>query len=212
LKNLIIIGARGYGREIFHLATHCSENNIDWRIKGFLDDKLDALDKYKGYPPILGPVETYLIKSDDVFVCALGDISFKHYYVNLIKEQGGEFASLIHPASLVYPNTKYGEGLILCPFVAISCDVIIGDFVTIQSYSDLGHDVQIGDYCHINAYSFLGGYVKVGNFTTIHTGAKIIPRLKIGVHSIIGAGSVVIKDVPSKCTVFGNPAKVIFNE
>jgi acetyltransferase-like isoleucine patch superfamily enzyme len=61
-------------------------------------------------------------------------------------------------------------------------------------------------------HSFVGGYVKIGNFVTIHTGAKVLPRLNIRDHSVIGAGSVVTKNFPEGCTVFGNPAKVIFTE
>ena len=60
--------------------------------------------------------------------------------------------------------------------------------------------------------SFVGGFVKIGNFVTVHTGAKVLPRLKVGDNSVIGAGSVVTKNVPEGCTVFGNPAKVIFAE
>ncbi len=212
MKNLIIIGARGFGRETFNLATRCMEFNNEWRIKGFLDDKEDALSGFEGYPPIIGPVETYDVKPGDLFVCALGSVKHKYHYVKLIKEKGGLFASLIHPTVLISPNTKLGEGLMVWPYTAISCDIEIGDFVTVQSFSDFGHDVKIGNYCHINAYTFLGGFVKIGDFSTVNTGARIIPNIKIGDHATIGAGSIVIKDVPDNCTVFGNPAKVIFME
>jgi sugar O-acyltransferase (sialic acid O-acetyltransferase NeuD family) len=212
MKNLIFIGARGYGREAFHLATNCREYKAEFVIKGYLDDYSSALDNYSGYPPILGPVETYSIQKDDVFVCALGDVNFKMHYVNIIKEKGGIFIPLIHPTCTISPNVKFGEGFIGCSYVVISCDITIGDFVTVQSFSEIGHDVHIGDYCHLNTYTFLGGFVNIANFVTIHTGAKIIPRLIVGEHSIIGAGSVVTKNVPEKCTVFGNPAKLIYAE
>ena len=212
MKNLIIIGARGYGREVFHLACQCCDFNTVWKIKGFLDDNLNALDNFTGYPPILGPVETYNIEPDDVFVCALGDVKSKYHYISIIKKKGGFFVSLVHPTVIINPNTTIGEGLIACQFTNISCDIRIGDYVTIQGYSALGHDVQIGNYCHLNGYTFLGGFVEVGNFCTINTGAIVIPKLKIGDNAVIGAGSVVIKNVPNKCTVFGNPAKIIFRE
>jgi len=212
MKSLIIIGARGYGREMYNLATQCREYGIEWEIKGFLDDHSTALKGYTGYPPILGPVETYEVLPGDLFVCALGDVNYKHKYVSIIKDKGGVFTSLIHPSSIVFPNTEFGEGIIICQFVNISCDCRFGSFVTIQPFTEIGHDVIIGNYAHLNVNSFVGGFVKIGNFVTVHTGAKVLPRLKVGDNSVIGAGSVVTKNVPEGCTVFGNPAKVIFAE
>mgnify|MGYP005840768655 CR=1 FL=1 len=210
VKSLLIIGARGYGREVYHLATQCREYGKEWDIRGFLDDNSAALEGYSGYPPIIGPVETYQIQPGDLFVCALGDVNQKHKYVNIIEDKGGVFTSLIHPSSIISPNTVFGEGIIVSQFLNISCDCKLGNFVTLQPYAEVGHDVIIGDFAHLNVHSFLGGGVKLGNFVTVHTGAKVLPRLTIGDNSVIGAGSVVTKNVPGGCTVFGNPAKVIF--
>ena len=71
MKNLIIIGARGWGREVYAHAQYSHGYLEDYDIKGFLDDKADALDGMNGYPPILGSVEDYKPQSDDVFICAL---------------------------------------------------------------------------------------------------------------------------------------------
>ena len=50
MKNLIIIGARGFGREVYNLYLDCRRNDPELVCKGFLDDKADALDGYEGYP------------------------------------------------------------------------------------------------------------------------------------------------------------------
>jgi sugar O-acyltransferase (sialic acid O-acetyltransferase NeuD family) len=204
MKDLLIIGARGYGREVYNYALQCREYNTLWTIKGFLDDKSSALENYPGYPPIVGPVETYEIQS--------GDVNYKYKYAKIIKDKGGVFVSIIHPTAILFSNTEFGEGFIACPYTIISCNVKIGDFVSINSFSELGHDVQVGNYCHINTYSFLGGFVRMGDFSTIHTGAKIIEKVNIGSQTTIGVGSVVIKKVKDNCTVFGNPAKIIYDE
>jgi len=52
MPNLIIIGARGFGREIFNLAVDCIAAGANFTIKGYLDDKSDALQGYQNYPPI----------------------------------------------------------------------------------------------------------------------------------------------------------------
>jgi sugar O-acyltransferase (sialic acid O-acetyltransferase NeuD family) len=207
MKNLLIIGARGFGREIANIATQCQSFMLDWNIKGFLDDKVDALNNYNGYPPIIDSVEQYEVRPDDVFVCALGDVYQKHKYVEIIKNKGGRFISLIHNTSTFYQEFRHGEGLILFPYSVITCSVTIGEFITILPFTVLGHDVVVGDYCHLDSHTFLGGFVNIGSFVTIHTRATIVPRLQIGDHAVIGAGSVVIQNVQENYSVFGNPAR-----
>lgn len=114
---------------------------------------------------------------------------------------------MIHKTATISRNTILGKGCILCSHVVISCDIKIGNFVTFQPFTCIGHDVCIGDYCHLNTYSFLGGSVSVGNFVTIHTNAVIHPHVSIEDHSTVGASSVVIRKVKSGTTVFGNPAR-----
>tara|TARA_B110000208_G_scaffold178287_1_gene226142 strand:+ start:139 stop:768 length:630 start_codon:yes stop_codon:yes gene_type:complete len=209
MKNLIIIGARGFGREVFSLAKQCKGFNKEYSIKGFLDDKRDALDTFANYPPILSSVETYTIKKEDVFVCALGDVVFKEKYVNLILQKGGAFMNLIHPNVTINSNCTIGKGLIILNHVIITNDCFLEDFITIQPFSLIGHDVYIGSYCHLNAYSFMGGYSILEDMVTLHTKATILPHKKVGKLSTVGASSLVIKNVKPNITVFGSPAKKI---
>ncbi|MBQ8136174.1 MAG: serine O-acetyltransferase, partial [Clostridia bacterium] len=40
-------------------------------------------------------------------------------------------------------------------------------------------------------------------------GAKVLGPITIGDHVKVGAGSIVLKDVPSDCTVVGNPGRIV---
>lgn len=207
MKNLYIIGARGFGREIFNLFTESRNVYPGVECKGFLDDKMNALEGFEGYPPIVSSVEDFMPQPDDVFVCALGDVKFKRKYVEMVLAKGGEFITLKHPTAYVSKNAMIGTGCIICAYTRISCDVKIGDFNTFQPFSTVGHDTIIGDFCHFNTYSFFGGGVKIGNNVTLHTGAIIHPHKRVCDNSIVGAGAVVIRNVPNDTTVYGNPAK-----
>lgn len=208
MKQLLIIGARGYGREICDFASECKGYGSEFVVKGYLDDKSDALDNYPGNPPIIDSVENYQPKENDVFICALGEVKYKKKYCEMVLAKGGKFISLISKKAFISDkNTKIGVGCIICPDSRIHCDVTIGDFVTLQPYAVLGHDVKIGDWCHINDYADCGGGTHIGNEVTIHTHSFILPKFKVGDGATIGAGSIVIGNVKEGMIVFGNPAR-----
>lgn len=73
MKHLLIIGARGFGREVYNLFMECKHLHSEYYCIGFLDDNTNALNNYHNYPPIISSVEEYQVKEDDVFICALGE-------------------------------------------------------------------------------------------------------------------------------------------
>jgi len=209
MKQLLIIGARGFGRENFFIAQQCKGYGSDFTIKGFLDDKADALAALPGYAPIISSVEDYNIQKNDVFTCALGNVQQKQHYIELIKAKGGVFYQLVHISATIYPTSVIGEGCFIWPQVIITADVKIGDYTAIQSNAVIGHDVKIGNYCHIGVGSFLGGYAELDDGVTLHPGAKVVPRKKVGAGATIGINSVVLFNVNPGITVFGMPARPI---
>ncbi|MEO8723329.1 MAG: DapH/DapD/GlmU-related protein [Sphingobium sp.] len=51
--------------------------------------------------------------------------------------------------------------------------------------------------------------IRIGRRCFIGGGSTILPGVTLGDESIVGAGSVVFEDVPSRCIVAGNPARVL---
>ncbi len=205
MKHLLIIGARGFGREVYSAFINTEPfllHQID--VKGFLDDKADSLDGVAGdWPPIIGSVEDYIVQEDDVFFCALGDPKWRKHYADIISEKGGHFISIVHSKAYVNRNAEIGEGCFIGSFTSISTNVRIGSHVVILSYADLGHDSRIGDFSSIESYVFLGGYAAVGQLSIIHTKASIIPHKSVGDYCVVGHGSVVIKHVKTGLHVLG---------
>jgi len=209
MKQLIIIGARGFGREVADFAKHCTGYEEEFLIKGFLDDDKDTLKGFDGYPRILSSVEDYLIETNDVFICSLGSIQWTEYYINIILNKEGEFINLIHKNAVLRTNVKLGYGIIIGAGSLISTDVTIGNFTQIMSYCILGHDVIVRKYCRLGDYTFIGGFSTIEDNAFLGVRSTVLARLKVGKGSTIGAGSIVIRNVKENTTVFGNPAKKI---
>ena len=207
MKHLIIIGARGCGRCVYSIAKSMDSYNREFDIKGFLDDKSDALSEYQNYPPILDSVESYIIQKDDVFICALGDVFYKEKYTEIILNKGGEFLSVIHPTACINQNVHIGKGCVVACGVMLDSDVEVNDFVCIQAYAVIGHDVKVGKWSILDCQTFVGGFTTIGERVTVHTGTKIIPNIHIADHATINAGSIVIRNVKKDSVVMGNPAR-----
>ena len=206
MKNLCIVGARGFGREICSIAFECLGYGRDFVVKGFLDDKRDALDCFHDYPPILGSVEDYDICVDDVFFVAIGDVRWRRHYAEMIVRKGGSFLTLVHRDAHVGKTVSVGDGVFVGRSASLSVDISVGNHVCIMDCSIIGHDCSLGDFSHVSVQCFLGGGVALGECVTLHPGARVAPHKKIGEGAVVGIGSVVMSNVRAHKTVFGVPA------
>lgn len=210
MKQLVIVGARGCGREALWAAGEYEAKGII-HIKGFLDSDPSVLDGLRGeFPPILCAPEDYDVQIDDVFIVALGDPVQRQKYYHIIKEKGGEFGTYISPRATVSPNAIIGRGSFIEDYVCISDNAVVGEQCLVQRMATIGHDVRIGSFCTLGAYSFFGGGAQVGDFSTINFHSSILRKVKVGSNVVVGAGSIVIRNVKDDEHVFGNPAKRIW--
>ena len=207
MKNLIIIGARGFGRELFAAARDCIGYDKEFVIKGYLDSKVDALTGFLGYPPILGSPEDYVVQPEDVFISALGDPKWRRYYVDILERKGAEFITLIHKTASIGQNVEIGRGCYVAHNAIMTADIHIGNHTCVFHETMLGHDVWVGDFSHLSVQVFLGGGVKVEDGAVLHPGARIAPHKTVGKDAVVGIGSTVISNVKPGKTVFGLPAQ-----
>ncbi len=102
----------------------------------------------------------------------------------------------------IHPGAQLGKGV----FIDHGMGVVIGETAI------------LGDYCLIYQGVTLGGTGKeigkrhptLGENTVVGAGAKVLGNLQIGNNVRIGAGSVVLRDVPSDCTVVGVPGRIVY--
>ena len=88
MKNLIILGAGGFAREVHDLAQYCFGKDPYFKIKGFLSDGPSDIESY-GYPPVLATVEGYEVKEGDVFIPGIGNVNDRKKVVEIILKNGG---------------------------------------------------------------------------------------------------------------------------
>jgi len=208
MYNIIIIGAGGFGREVY-LWVKDTFFSPQYKIKGFIDDNLKSLENYNMNVNVIGNLNNYKVKKKDRFLIAVGDIDIKKKIVVSFKEKGAKFLTLIHPSAIIAKNAIIGEGVIICPFTLVTDSVKLGDFVMMNSYSACGHDVEVGNYCILCPYANVNGFSVLGNEVFLGTHATVIPNIKVGYRSRVSANSVVMRNVPPNKIVFGVPGKAI---
>jgi serine O-acetyltransferase len=102
-------------------------------------------------------------------------------------------------------NLDVGHGLLLVH----GWGIVINQRAKIGANVTLFNGVIIGQKDTIRVDGRSSQYPVVGNEVWIGPHAIIIGGVTVGDGAIIGPGSVVTKDVPAKCVVVGNPARVL---
>lgn len=202
MSRLVIIGASAMGREVCAYAW-----DLGITVKGFIDSRLDVLDSYDGYPPILSSSEDYRIEADDSFVCAVGDPAQRHCYVKRTLEMGGTFLSLIHPTAYVGKNVAIGSGCIIAPNATLTADIQIGNHVIVNVNASISHDCVVGDYATLSPGCHVAGWCNLGKETFLGTHSALIPHITTGDGVFVAAGAVVTKSIGSG-RVMGVPARL----
>lgn len=213
INDLIIVGAGGFGREVYSWAKACFPAS-KYRIKGFLSNQPDDLANFDNDVGILGDEASYDIQPADRFLFAIGDIDTKKRIVNHLKHKGARFLSLVHPTAVIAETAKMGEGVIIGPHAFVSEHADIADFVMMHFASSCGHDSQIGKYSILSPYATVNGFTMLEDEVFLATHATVTARKIVGYRSKVSANSVAMKDVPAHSFVYGVPGKVmtIFKE
>lgn len=101
----------------------------------------------------------------------------------------------------IHPAASIGKGILLDHATGI----VIGETAVVGDNCSLLHTVTLGGSGKV------GGdrHPKIGRGVMIGAGSKILGNIRVGDCARIAAGSVVLKDVPPRCTVAGVPAKVV---
>ncbi|EOT2902271.1 transferase [Clostridium perfringens] len=210
MKNLIIIGAGGVGRETAWIVEQINMKKKTYNILGFIDDNRNLWNTYINGYKILGGID-YLLKNevDYEVVIAIANYKVKKDIVSKLKDKGVKYATLVHPSLNLHTSVNIGEGTIIYEGVIISPNVIIGNQVIISPKSGIGHDSIIKDFVSILWNVSISGNDLIEEGVLLGSSSTVIQGKKVGMASIIGAGAVVISDVEKYTINIGVPSRVL---
>lgn len=209
-RNLYIVGAGGFGREIESYIDLIPKNDRDWELIGYLDSGLSAGNlEYPSDYKIIGSQIDFPFQSNDLVIIAIANNKAREKVYQYLKSRVSIF-TFIAPSAIIGKFNTIGEGSIICPNVVISTNITLGNAVILNTGTQIGHDVQIGNFTSLMANIDIGGFCNIGQKVFIGTNTVIIPNRKILNDITIGAGSVVIRNhLKEGVTLFGNPAQII---
>jgi len=205
MKDIIIVGASGFGMEVLWLARRLGRN-----VVGFLDDTLEKQGKQIFGVPVLGVIGESSAYKNNEFIVAIGSPRGREKVVSRILDCAVvEYATLIDPSAIVDSDVLVGEGGIICAGVICTIDVSIGRHTIINLNSTVGHEVEIDSFVTIAPNVSISGNIHLKRLVEVGTGAALRENLEVGTGSVVGMGSVLTKSVGEGKVVVGNPARVI---
>ena len=131
---------------------------------------------------------------------------------------------IVGDQSCVRERCELGDDVVVGRGSLVENDTTIGDRTKIQAdayvtaYSTLEDDVFIAPCVVTTNDNFMGRTEKrhaLRKGPTIRRGARVgggavlLPGIEVGEEAFVGAGAVVLKDVPARALVVGNPARQI---
>jgi len=208
---LFIIGAGGFGREVFCVIEALQASGDVPRPTGFIDDDasatdiehLDALGSR-----IVGSIDD-LVRRKEPFsaVLAVGSSADREAIACLLAHSPVTYTVLVHPDATIGCDVQLSEGVVVAPGGRLSTHIQVGKHVHIDQNAAIGHDCYLGDFCRLNPQACVSGGVMIGRRALIGANAIVLQGLTVGDDAIVGAGAVVTHPVGPGTTVMGVPAR-----
>lgn len=187
---------------------------LDWSIDtglskqsflGFLGDPSGAASAALPFPTF--HEDSVELTNQVKLVNAISNPAVKRTVIPRLRERhSARFHTIIHPSATVKAR-DIGEGTLVCPNCVIGPEVVLGEFVTLNYHTGIGHETVISDFVSTAPGVQIGGNSSIASGAYFGMNSTVIDRIKVGEEAIVNAGSVVIGRVQAGKRVSGNPAK-----
>jgi sugar O-acyltransferase (sialic acid O-acetyltransferase NeuD family) len=200
VRDLVILGTDVHALEMVEIVERTNRLAPTWRLRGYVTTdpgKVGA--DLNGYP-VLGTQGMLDQLPEACFLPAYGE----GWALPTPRER---LVSLIDPGVWLSRTAQIGLGSVIYPNCFVGLNARIGDYLFCLSGCIINHDVVIEDRVVMASGVSLAGGVHVEADCYLGQASTCREGLRIGHGSLIGMGAVVVKDVPPRSVVVGNPAR-----
>lgn len=210
MKEIVIIGAGGQGREVQWLINRINEKKPTWKLLGYADRAYPVGTLINGIPVLGGDDYFDHLSTPISAVCAVASAKTRKNIISRLEHSSTvDFPNLIDPSVIISDLVELGKGNIICAASVLTVNIRLDNFVHVNVDCKIGHDAHLSSFTTLYPSVNIAGNVIVNECCEIGTGSQVIQGKTIQEGAIIGAGSVVIRDIPAHCTAVGCPAKPI---
>lgn len=211
MKDIVIYGAGGLGKEVAWLIQNINNKKPTWNILGFIVgesySELFGKEIY-GYKVLGGENWLSQYKEEIYVTCAIGKgIVRKSIYEKILLLPNIKLATLIDPSVIIDRTVIIGVGSIICRNCTVTVDTIIGNGVLMNTGASVGHDSILGDYCTLLTNSIVAGHTTLGDCCEVGSGAFVLEGKTVVANTVIAPLSSILKDIKDAGTYVGNPAR-----
>ena len=211
MKDIVIIGAGGLGKEVAWLIENINDQTPIWNILGFLEDEKHNENWGKvinGFPVLGGNSWLEDFEKEIYVICAIGKGSVrKSAFEKVSKYPNVKLATLIDPTVRIDKTVNIGLGSIICRNCTLTVNTNIGEGVLMNTGASVGHDSKVEAYCTFLTNSIAAGHTSFGECCDIGSGAFILQGKTIVANTTIAPLTTVLKDLTEPGTYSGNPAR-----
>ena len=163
MTDLVIIGAGGFGREMFeHINMINTQVEPTWNFIGYIDD---SSEETKEGVKILGGLETFLKMDTSIqYFIAIANMAVREKIANRCKQAGFTAATIIDAEVMIAPGCEIGEGTYLGHRTVLRRNVKIGEHCVIQGGGVICRDTEVGAYTSVMTNPCFGSNVKIGKY------------------------------------------------
>lgn len=210
---IVIIGAANDGELVVDLIRDINDACASYEILGYLDDDPGKQGAVINQCPVLGPIaDGRKLPPSTRFVVTLASAKRTYRTKQFVEKLGltpEQLVTLIHPQATVSRSATIGYGCVVLAGVRINSRVSLGNSVLVEGNVWLGVGTEVGDYAVVTHDASISGDCRLEEGCYLGANCSVIGKTVVGSWAVVGMGAVILRDVPPRSIMVGNPARPV---